>query len=72
MKNGKAAGKDDITALLLKADMNTIEKWLVNLLRTFWEQDKMPRTWTQRLIVNIPITYRVRELEKNYFDICSL
>ena len=35
MKNGKAGGKDENTAELLKADMNTTEKWLVKLFRTF-------------------------------------
>ena len=33
MKNGKAGSKDEITAELLKADMNTKEKWLVKLFR---------------------------------------
>ena len=54
MKNGKAGGKDEITAELLKADMNTTEKWLVKLFRTFWEQEKVPKTWKQGLIVKIP------------------
>ena len=49
MKNGKAGGKDEITAELLKADMNTTEKWLVKLFRTFWEQEKVPKTWKQGL-----------------------
>ena len=53
MKNGKAGGKDEITAELLKADMNTTEKWLVNLFRTFWEQEKVPKTWKLGLIVKI-------------------
>ena len=44
MKNGKAWEKDEITAELLKADMNTTEKWLVKLLRTFCEQEKVPKT----------------------------
>ena len=44
IKNGKAGGKDEITAELLKADMNTREKWLVKLFRTFWEQEKVPKT----------------------------
>ena len=51
MKNGKAGGKDKIKAELLKADMNTTEKWLVKLFRTFWEQEKVPKTG---LIVKIP------------------
>ena len=54
MKNGKAGGKVEITADLLKADMNTTEKWLVNLFRTFWEQEKVPKTWKQGLIIKIP------------------
>ena len=54
MKNGKAGGKDKITAELLKADMNTTEKWLVNLFRTLWEQEKVSKTWKQGLIVKMP------------------
>ena len=53
MKNRKAGGKVEITAELLKADMNMTEKWLVNLFRTFWEQEKVPKTWKQGLIVKI-------------------
>ena len=45
MKNGKAGGKDEITAALLKAYMNTTEGWLVNLFRIFWEQERVPKTW---------------------------
>ena len=44
MKNVIAGRKDEITAELLKADMNTTEKWLVKLFRTFWEQEKVPKT----------------------------
>ena len=54
MKTGKAGGKDEITAELLKADLNTTEKWLVKLFRTFWEQEKVPKTWKQGLIVKMP------------------
>ena len=54
MKNGKAGSKDDITAELLKSDLNTTDKWLVNLFRTFWEQEKVPKNLKQGLIVNIP------------------
>ena len=50
----KAGTKDEITAELLKADMNTTEKWLVKLFRTFWEQEKVPKTWKHGLIVNVP------------------
>ena len=53
MKNGKAGHKDKITAELFKVDMNTTEKWLVKLFITFWEQEKVPKTWKQGLIVKI-------------------
>ena len=48
MKYGKAGSKDEITAELLKADMNTTEKWLVNLIRTFWESAKNMEAGTDR------------------------
>ena len=51
MKNEKAAAE------LLKADMNTTEKWLVNLFRTFWEQEKVPKTWKLGLIVKGDTSY---------------
>ena len=63
MKNGKAGGKDEITAELLKANMNTTEKWLVKLFRTFWEQEKVPKTWKQGLIIEIP--------KKDEFTVCG-
>ena len=49
-KNGKA---DTITVELLKADMNTTEKWLVNLFRTIWEKEKEPKPCKQGLIIKI-------------------
>ncbi|KAI0229379.1 hypothetical protein LSAT2_020211, partial [Lamellibrachia satsuma] len=70
MKNGKAGGKDEITAELLKADMNTTEKWLVKLFRTFWEQEKVPKTWKQGLIVKIPKseTWKINEGDNRKLD----
>ena len=53
MKNGKAGGKDEIIAELLKADMHTTEKWLAKLFRIIREQEKVPKTWKQGLIVKI-------------------
>ena len=34
--------------------MNKTEKWLVNLFRTLWEQEKVIKTWKQGLVVKIP------------------
>ena len=66
MKNGKTRGKKEIAAELLKAFMNTTEKWLVCVFRTFWEQEKVQKKKKKKAGTD---HYRVRELERNYFDI---
>ena len=53
MKNGRFGGKDEITAELLKADINTAVDWLHNIFKTIWDKE-VPKTWKQGLIVKIP------------------
>ena len=48
-----------------KAYMKTTEIWFVNLFRTFWEQEKVPKTWKQGLLVKIQ-----KKGDLNHFDVC--
>ena len=54
LKNGKAGGKDEITAELLKVDIDTTVNWLADLFNTIWETETAPKTWKQGLIVKLP------------------
>ena len=51
MKNGKSGGKDNITVELLKADIDVSEEWLVDLFKTIWDSEEVPKSWKQGLIV---------------------
>ena len=40
--------------LIIKSRHEYKKKWLVKLFRTFWEQENVPKTWKQGLIIKIP------------------
>ncbi len=54
LKNGKARGKDEITAELLKVDTDKIVNWLADLFDTILETETLPKTWKHCLIVKLP------------------
>ena len=54
LKNGKSGGKDEITAELLKVDIDTTVNWLADLFDTIWDNEEVPKTWKQGLIVKLP------------------
>ena len=54
MKNGKASGKDGITAELLKADVELTSVVLEDLFQDIWENKVIPKNWTQEIIPKIP------------------
>ena len=54
MQNGKSCGKDEITVELLKADIDITVDWFADLFKTIWEQEVVPKTWKQGLIVKSP------------------
>ena len=54
MRNGKSGGKDEVIVELLKADIDTIVDWLADLFSIIWEQEVVPKTWKQGLIVKLP------------------
>jgi len=54
MKSGKAAGRDRITAELLKVDKDLAAKQMEKLFKVIWEEEVVPDEWKQGIIVKIP------------------
>lgn len=54
MKNGKAAGVDNITAEVLKADARLSAEYLHPLILQIWEQEEFPADWLHGLIIKLP------------------
>jgi hypothetical protein len=53
MKNGKAAGSDNIPAEILKVDPNVAADMLLLLFQDIWKEEKFPKDWTEGKIVKI-------------------
>jgi hypothetical protein len=54
LKNGKAAGLDNIYAKVLKVDPEITAEMLYPLLEKTWKEEKIPEDWEEGLIVKIP------------------
>ena len=54
MRNGKAAGRDNIATELLKADMEISATELEDLFEVIWNTETIPGDWTKGIIVKIP------------------
>ena len=55
LKNGKAAGHDNLKAELFKADPNTTADLLLPLFTTIWNKKKqVPESWNKGIIIKIP------------------
>ncbi|XP_056020452.1 uncharacterized protein LOC130054512 [Ostrea edulis] len=54
LKNGKAAGIDQIHAELFKAEEYWTPTLLTNILQKIWESEKTPSFWKTGLIVKLP------------------
>ena len=53
LKNGKAAGLDNIYPEVLKIDPEITAEMLYPLLEKIWKEEKIPRDWEEGLIINI-------------------
>ena len=53
MKNGKAAGFDEVSPDVLKADPATTADILERLLRRIWELENLPEDWRKGLIIKL-------------------
>jgi hypothetical protein len=54
MKNGKAAGPDDIPAEALKANLNTTVEMLYPLFERIWEEEDIPTEWKEGHLIKLP------------------
>ena len=53
LKNGKAAGLDNINPVVLKVDTEITAEMLYPLLEKIWKEEKIPENW-EGLIIKIP------------------
>ena len=72
MKNNKAAGRDNITIELLKADMETTVRELKYLFKEIWDNEVISRAWKQSLIVKIPKRGAPRSATTTEESVCYL
>jgi len=54
MKNGKAAGLDNILAEVLKADPYATAYILLPLFQDMWQKEKFPKEWKEGIIIKFP------------------
>ena len=54
MKNGKAAGADNIPAEVLKADPYMLADILLPLFQDIWQKEKFLKEWKEGIIIKIP------------------
>ena len=54
LRNGKAAGPDEIPAEALKGDINTTVEMLYHLFGKIWEKETMPADWKEGHLIKIP------------------
>lgn len=54
LKNGKAAGMDNIAPEALKVDMGTSVEILFPLFKKIWEEEKIPSDWKKGLLIKLP------------------
>ena len=54
LKNGKAAGCDNIPPEAIKAGEDTSEEVLLDLCNRIWSEEKMPEEWKRGLLIKLP------------------
>ncbi|XP_022796524.1 uncharacterized protein LOC111334977 [Stylophora pistillata] len=65
MKDGKAAGTDNIPAEAFKADINTTTEVLHELFKSIWEDEKSPTEWKEGLIVKLSKKGNLRDCDNH-------
>ena len=61
LKNGKAAGPDNIPAEEIKADTETTVTILHSLFSKIWEKEEVPVQWKQGLVIKLPKKGDIRD-----------
>ena len=71
LKNGKAAGPDNIPAEAIKADTETAVIILHSLFSKIWEKEEVPAQWKEGLVIKLPKKGDLRDCS-NYRGIMLL
>ena len=53
LRNGKAAGPDEIPAEAIKADMETAVNMLHSLFSKIWEKEEVPAQWKEGIVIKL-------------------
>nr|KAG5699212.1 hypothetical protein BaRGS_012733 [Batillaria attramentaria] len=54
LRNGKAAGLDEIPAEAIKADTETAVNMLHSLFSKIWEKEEVPAQWKEGIVIKLP------------------
>ena len=71
LRNGKAAGPDEIPAEAIKADLDTAVNTLFSLFGRIWEEEVIPAQWKEGLVIKLPKKGDLRDCN-NYRGIMLL
>ena len=71
LKNGKAAGPDEIPAEAIKADMQAAVDMLHSLFSKIWEEEQVPTEWREGILIKLPKKGDLRDCN-NYRGIMLL
>nr|KAG5701564.1 hypothetical protein BaRGS_024814 [Batillaria attramentaria] len=71
LRNGKAAGPDDIPAEAIKADTETVVNMLHSLFSKIWEKEEVPAQWKEGIVIKLPKKGDLRDCS-NYRGIMLL
>nr|KAG5686716.1 hypothetical protein BaRGS_020242 [Batillaria attramentaria] len=71
LRNGKAAGPDEIPAEAIKADTETAVNMLHSLFSKIWEKKEVPAQWKEGIVIKLPKKGDLRDC-KNYRGIILL
>nr|KAG5699763.1 hypothetical protein BaRGS_014179 [Batillaria attramentaria] len=71
LRNGKAAGPDEIPAEAIKADTETAVNMLHSLFSKIWEKEEVPAQWKEGIVIKLPKKGDLRDCS-NYRGIMLL
>ena len=54
LRNGKAAGTDNIPAEALKADIRANVELLLPLFNKIWDEERVPTEWKEGYLIKLP------------------
>nr|KAG5707948.1 hypothetical protein BaRGS_031679 [Batillaria attramentaria] len=61
LRNGKAAGPDEIPTEAIKADTETAVNMLHSLFSRIWEKEELPAQWKEGIVIKLPKKGHLRD-----------